>query len=529
MISRWLVVAGVLAGCSEPGASPAADAGAAAPASARRLLDPSFTLTGDSSTGCSNQQPPSGDGHRWCAFSRGAAAAAELWVVDVSRAASGPAPHCDGSDPGCLRLTSRLWTGGSLDGPVHPYAHAFSGDTLVFYAEALSAPQQLHRGPVWAWRPGWSQARKISSDRGVMCWVHPRAPLAHCLEDAAGTPKAPDSFELRAGPIADGENTLASLGRITNLRGDGQRGWQLGWAPQGQAFAFSAPAADGTETLRVVATAELGRTAPSEILRGVRSWQIGNDGRRVYFFREEAPEVAALHAADFPSGANVSRLGGPITDYLVLGPSERDEGVAFFTRLTDTQGAFRLLRDPTASATTVFTYDDAPEGVHLSPDLRFTAWTNADFQVRVVDNRDLGDCALNMRPGQPAYSPAFLDGSGLVFWTEGDGGDRDRRDAFFADPRGCRGKQRFARGVQFVAPIGDRGIVYADELEGESQRGTLEVAPMQGWPTAPLAIRSGIDAPSVIPAGWSPLYLLFTVSKSGPDDDGTYVYGPVPF
>jgi hypothetical protein len=80
-----------------------------------------------------------------------------------------------------------------------------------------------------------------------------------------------------------------------------------------------------------------------------------------------------------------------------------------------------------------------------------------------------------------------------------------------------------------VAPIGDRGIVFADQLEDDSQRGTLEVAPMKGWPAPPLQVRTGIDAPSVIPAGWSPLYLLFTVSRTGPEQDGTYVYGPVPF
>src|SRR6185369_13790646 len=124
-----------------------------------------------------------------------------------------------------------------------------------------------------------------------MCWGHPALAVAHCLEDAAGTPKAPDSFELRAGPIADGDTTLTSLGRITNLRPDGLRAWQAGWAPDGSRFAFSAPAADGVETLQVVATADLGRAAPIEIVRGVRSWQIGNDGRRVYFFREEGPDV----------------------------------------------------------------------------------------------------------------------------------------------------------------------------------------------------------------------------------------------
>jgi hypothetical protein len=521
---RWLLVACVAAGCSGPGAQGAGDAGASPPA-ARRLLDPTFSLTGDSLTGCSGQRPPSGDGHRWCSFARGT----ELWVADVSRAAEGDVPRCDGTDPGCLQLTAKLWTGGSLDGPVHPYAHAFAGDTLIFYANALSGPQQLHRGPVSAWRPGWAQPRRISSDRGVMCWGHPTRAVAHCLEDAAGTPKTPDSFELRAGPIADGYNTLSSLGRITNLRADGLRAWQAGWAPGGDSFAFSAPAADGVETLRVVATADLGRAAPVEIVRGVRSWQIGNDGRRVYFFREEGPDVAALQVADFPSGEHVTRLDERVTDYLLLGPSGRDEGVAFFSKVTDSQGAFRLLRDPAGAPRTVFTFQDALEGVHVSPDVRFTAWADGDFQIRIVDNGDLGSCVLNMAAGQPAYSPAFLDGSGLVFWTEGDGGDRDRRDAYFADPRGCGGKSRFARAVQFVAPIGDRGIVYADQLQGESQRGTLQVAAMKGWPAAPVQVRTDVDAASVIPAGWSPLYLLFTVSKSGPEEDGTYVYGPVPF
>ena len=138
-------------------------------------------LTGIGVTSCSHQDPPSGNGDRWCVFTvpRTAGRNDELWVINVSLAARDEVPACDGTNSNCLRLTTNLWTEFPLVGPVHPYSHQFWGDTLIFYADATSRPGEVHRGPVFGWRPGWLQARRIATGNAVDCAGHKDVALVH--------------------------------------------------------------------------------------------------------------------------------------------------------------------------------------------------------------------------------------------------------------------------------------------------------------------------------------------------------------
>ena len=90
--------------------------------------------------------------------------------------------------------------GGALNGPLHPYAHRFFGDTLIYYADAISGPMQVHQGPAYAWRPDWARPRRISSERALECWGHPSRLLAYCLEDLAGDPNRPDQHGAAGRP-----------------------------------------------------------------------------------------------------------------------------------------------------------------------------------------------------------------------------------------------------------------------------------------------------------------------------------------
>jgi hypothetical protein len=110
-----------------------------------RLAAAGALLIGDRVTACSHQVPASGDGHRWCAFRRATAAGdSELWVIDVTRAAAGAVPACDGSSAGCLRLTGTLWTQSPLAGPRQPFANRFEGDTLFFHDRAVSTGEDAY-------------------------------------------------------------------------------------------------------------------------------------------------------------------------------------------------------------------------------------------------------------------------------------------------------------------------------------------------------------------------------------------------
>src|SRR5260221_8744104 len=115
------------------GGAPAGPQAALERLSPVKVLDADATLRGSGASACSHQEPPSGDGDRWCVFSRPTVdpELVELWVVDVSAAARGEAPVCDGADPRCLRL--------SRTAP-RTTPSTFEGDTLVVYADAVSAP-----------------------------------------------------------------------------------------------------------------------------------------------------------------------------------------------------------------------------------------------------------------------------------------------------------------------------------------------------------------------------------------------------
>jgi hypothetical protein len=515
-----------------------------------RFLDTGAGLTGLGYTGCSHDWPLGVGGgaasksDRWCAFMKKAAAGTELWVVNVTRIAAGEAAPCDGSSAGCRRLTESLWTSPAVvGGPVHPFAHEFYGDTLLYYADALSADGQLHRGPVYVWRPGWAQPRRISGPHAIACWLHPRAvPLAYCLDDLTGSATQPTTFDLRAGPIGDGsaDVVLPSLGSVHPYRNGNIPAMQAAFTSAGDRFLFSSADPDpSVEALRIIATDQIGKTAPTEILRDATSWQVAHSEQGIYFSRERGEQRTLLYA-DFPSGGNATELATNVHAYLVLGAGDRDLGLAFVTQLDPTHIGLRLLRDlrQPATATTVFSLpdDDMIEALELSPDTRFTAWADGGFNLRVVRNSDLTVCDLNTERRHDAFSPAYLKSAGLVFWRETSDSNQfdDRLDGWYANPDGCTGKRRFAYGVDFLLPVGDKALLFGDEFDGREFTVTLKYASLAGglqsdWPAGAVRIRGGVDNTSVFMVGEDPRLLVFRVRAGGPTQEGTYVFGPAPF
>ena len=127
-----------------------------------RIADARALLVGNGPDACTHQTPASSNGDRWCAFTFGPnpTGVGELWVLDVTRAARGDFPACDGTDPGCLRLTTKV----SLR-----YATFFDGDTLFYGTDSTAPVGQDFLGRIFAWRPGWSAGRQVSSDAGFTC------------------------------------------------------------------------------------------------------------------------------------------------------------------------------------------------------------------------------------------------------------------------------------------------------------------------------------------------------------------------
>jgi hypothetical protein len=504
----------------------------------RRFLPPKAQLVGQGFSSCSHHEPASGDGDRWCAFmTPGANGATDLWVIDLTRTAADALPPCDGSSPLCLRLTTNLWTGTAIGlGPIHPYSHEFYGDTLLFYADAVSAPADLHRGPVYAWRPGWSQARRISGPLAIGCWAHEDLLLATCWEDFTGDAMTSESFVLSAGAIsATADVTLPSLGNIRPYRTGNALAWQSGFSPKGDLFVYSSADPDpAVESLHAIPVEQIGRAAPTEIVHDASSWEISPAGERVYFYRAEGvTEQRALFTADFPSGANATKLASGVHDHLLFGDAMKDQGIAFLIELSGEVGTLRFLRDPhmPATAAALFTYTSMLEDVNVSPDLRFTAWSDGHFDMRIVRMSDGRSCDLNTTAKHDAFAPAFLEHAGLVFWQEDSAVVEQQLDGFYANPDGCQGKQRFGEGVDFTIPIGDRALVFGDELDVGTSAVTLKYAALAGgaWPAAgAVRIHENVDNSWIVPVGPQPRLLVFHVSKGGPSEEGTYVFS-LPF
>jgi hypothetical protein len=490
----------------------------------QRFLPPADRLAGIGSTACSDVAT----GDRWCVFARRGATEklAELWVINLSKSAAGNVPRCDGSSADCVRLSSTLWTGFSFTGPAHPFSHEFYGDALFFYADSTSGSQEHYQGPVQVWRPGWTQPRVITSPKAMLCFGHYNRPLAFCIDALEGDPSKPDSFELRAGPL-DAAGALPSVGRINPFRTGGAVAWGAGFSPDGQLFAVSSPEAD-VEVLRVVPTAEIGRQPPREILRGATSWGIGYDSKRIYYYRPEGDDLHGLYVADFPAGSGEVKLGGSVRDYLILGDGTVDQGVAFLAAVEPDLTAFRYVRDSRAAAVTVFSYRGLLEGVIMSGDLRYTAWLDARFNARVVRHADLASCRLNVYAPTAAYSPEFFASAGLVFWSE-DAPDLDiGRDGFFARPDDCTSPQRFARGIAYYVPIGDRGLLYADESDAVGHANLKYAAARQNATAleTPVRVHDKVEESSFILIGSPPAYVIYNTPGA---DGGTWVFGPLPF
>ncbi|HVU52508.1 MAG TPA: hypothetical protein VHL80_17560 [Polyangia bacterium] len=493
-----------------------------------RFADGSALLMGNGPDACTHQTPPSSDGHRWCAFTLGAAVGgvADLWVLDVTRAATGDAPRCDGTDPGCIHLTDRVVT--------HS-ATLFDGDTLIFGTDSLSGSSPDFLGRFNAWRPGWSTGRQISSEMGFTCIGNRHSAAAACLDDPAGTSSERDSANVRVGYLArETGDPLPSLGRYP-LRNGSDVHWQADLSPDGSVFALSdADTVGAAQTLRVAPTSTIGQAAPSLAIDDVFEWQISNDGQRIYFLRGPS-QKADLYVADFPSGANARLVDAGVNMFRLLGDRPEDQAVEIWKIPPTAAGAIELLTDLGAAPKTIFSYNDFLNGAIVSPDLRYTTWLDEEFRGVLLRNSDLQACTIGEGgDNREVYDPAYLDASGLMFWKERAGADpnSDFRDGFFARPETCTQKTRFARNVDRIAPIGDRGVVFTDEMDMTARATLKYVAVAPGGatldPAGPVRVQESVLAPFVL-VGDNPPLLVYAAKGATAETSGLFVFGPVPF
>ena len=506
-----------------------------------RVLDGEARLVGAGITSCTNQDPPSGNGDRWCAFKRADANAThtELWVFNLSAFLRNETLGCDSGSGNCVRLTTDLWTEETFGGPTQNQAHRFDGDTLLFHTPGSSGEDEPFSGPIWAWRPGWPAARQLTAN-GLICYSQGPQALAFCIENADKS--AVVAFDLRAGSIADPATPpLLLVDRARVFRADHEVGFAATFTADGQAFVYSttAEASSKKATLRVLKTSELGASTPVEIATDVMEWQLANDERKVYFLHEFtiANKEGALMMADFPSGLGVTQLARRTGRYVLLDDgTTADRGVGFFVTNTGRfLSEYRVIpdRDNLGSGHTVFRYSNQLEDFHVSRNQRFSGYAKYEeklgFNGYLALNDGSGECILNSDLGFPAYEYYFLDHAGLVFWEEESPNGSTIQDGWFGDPDGCKAEQRFAADIGFYIPIRDEGLIFGDAYDGDTV--TLKYAVItdgRNWPLGgPVTVREHVDLP-VVRVGPRTSHLLFQVSQGADGERGIYVFA-LPF
>jgi hypothetical protein len=484
-------------------------------------------------TACSHGVPAAGDGHRWCAFYRPAPddpARSELWVADVTRAMTGAAAPCDGSDPGCLRMTDRLFTEFRFQSYSHPEAHRFEGDTLFFLGTEQPGGKARDRfeGHVWVWRPGWTQPRVLTSDRGVLCRGGGALPAAICVD---GVNDVPRQFDLRAGAVVDRDDSVLPVVERITLPDDAF-GWSGFFSPAGDLFAFSSQrAGESAETLRVVATAELGTAASRTVVPNGTAWTLARSGRGLFFIRDPSAngQVGALWSADFPSGDNVVELARGVFDFQVIG----DEGVAFRTEIRGAEGVLHVVPDRRVPGQRFVLSADAHAWYPLAASRFAYILRSRQGEERgfVGDSASGSVCSLESRAGVTVFGASLLPNLGLVSWVEPSADASAPDVTLLGRPDDCGGKRVLGAGISLLQPVGARGLAFGtqDSAAIGAPVTMRYIAALDDRPVEDLAtvVLDGVDAGNVSRAGAAPDALVLGTAAGGASTPGLFVFGPL--
>jgi len=497
---------------------------------------------------------------RWCAISRPGAmlGSLELWVLNAAKAATDPAGSlnwCSGAgNADCVKLTDKLFSAQPDVGPVYPTAHRFYGDTLIYYANAMSAPSELYKGPVYAWKPGWPAGKQIGSNNAVLCSGHSRADVAVCIENISPEGVMPVTWDIHAGGLEAGP--MKKVATITPVHPTTEASqWGSGFTSMGDYFVFSTPstATGNRETLFYIKTTDIGTGTPTQVGDpGVSRWTLNAAGTKWFYLRDynynrEGEPSGTLYMRDFPGGAMETKIQGTMPAGMPLVPGGTTKGVGTYQVLVDQndmdaglgllvnvvggRGNYRIMKNPAGSpddpANVISVVNDIATLPIYSPDLRFNYFAKAvDEMVGTTDSWVIksdgtGSCTLTQTLASSIFGFPFLENAGLVFWMDNFDAATDSGEGWLANPDGCpaASKKKFSNAIDFWFVDGDKGMLYSDDSDG--QRVSLRYAPFSGGTLVTgQPIQKQIDRMFAIQPNYEGV--MFSITSSNQTVDGVY-------
>jgi hypothetical protein len=415
---------------------------------------------------------------------------------------------------------------------------------LIFHADAPADVREPYEGPVYAWRPGWAAARRISSERGVTCTGHRLSSAVYCVDALDGVfdsdvfePPEWHSFDLLAGLLDDATGEpLRLVERIVLADGDAQA-FQAHILRSGDRLAYSSVLADGTQqTLRSVALGGEAPLDPIVVIEDATQWEIAHDGTVAYVLRgfSTTTRLGELALVDFPSGANIRSVATNVTHIDLVGAFDNllantDLGFGY-DRSTPDGEAFEFISDraqpdePRTIAIEVEGLRVSPDGAHtLFHQIAGDAWPVAT----VAKNDGSGKCVLNSALTAETYGSRFTTDGTRVLWVEY--GRSGSEEGWSADPTNCQAKAKFGDWVLGYAVAGDFVIFEGgDEADSTSY---LQYARLPNDPTVaevtPLVVHEGPKYPFLALADNESTYIVFARSGDTAEQQGLFVHGPL--
>jgi hypothetical protein len=549
-----LVVAAAVAGCggshnsypdasvffdARPDTGNTVDAGVRPPppvGDGVKLLAPGpALLVGIGSDSCTNQDPPSGD--RWCAFALPSTflGGTDLWAINVTHAMAAPGGqiHCDVSDLDCLLLTSTLYAGDLT-------VHGFFGDTLVYYADTGQSV-----GSAFAWRPGMTAARRLSSNVPLgLCTGQAKGDAVRCLQNPDGTTVAGQtSLDLTAGNVSVGGN--AALPKVVTLIATLTTDppstatvqqpvkYRAGFSPDGTWIAWSArPTPTGVETLMAQ---KLGDDSTRVVVAAdVSRWLFSRDGAKLYWLKSfnysaTAP-LGTLQMTDFPpppagTPPTVDTLAPNVSFFTSAG----DKGLLFLGAQNAAGAAVSLLPDRAQVGQTKIIDSAVTQLTSLSRDGRAVVYSRSGLDL-FAGGLDLATpCTLTAGADNSPFG-TLSDPPTTAFWVKPDA-TLGQLVGNYTNLATCQTHQ-FASDLGVWDNVKDQGIVFGDgvvfDTAGNADM-TLRYASFTNGalPTSGTVIQERVNPNYSLLLPYVSA-VVFTVNAGG-GTDGIYVKPDLPF